>query len=300
LLHCLVTSTSNSSPRAFIIQSPAAILVLFTVSLVLHLPKSSESDFHANLKRVDFSGAICLVLAVFLLLFGLDRGGNVSWTDTLTISTLAASLFLSVLFAFTEVTLASEPFAPRRIILNRSLTASYLVNFFGMASALSLFFHVSLYIQAVHGKTATEAGLWLLPSIAGGVFGSVGGGLVIQSTGKYYFLTVGAYLTLLVGTVVVVLPTGAAMGSAAGVALGTLCLFIAKCVADGTQASSWRVSGTVSVCIAVVFNVVNSTIPTTGSGITTSLIDIIANAGPADQAIATAGKSIVCYLHSQK
>jgi predicted MFS family arabinose efflux permease len=236
LLHCLVPSTSNSSPRAFIIQSPAAILVLFTVSLVLHLPKSSESDFHTNLKRVDFSGAICLVLAVFLLLFGLDRGGNVSWTDTLTISTLTASLVLSVLFAFIEVTLASEPFAPRRIILNRSLTPSYLVNFFGMASALSLFFHVSLYLQAVHGKTATEAGLWLLPSIAGGVFGSVGGGLVMQSTGKYYFLTVGAYLILLVGTVVVVLPTGAAMCSAVGVALGTLCIFMAKCVADGIQA----------------------------------------------------------------
>lgn len=33
-----------------------------------------------------------------------------------------------------------------------------------------------------------------------------------------------------------------------------------------------------------------------GSGITTSLIALIANAGPEDQAIATAGKSIPVFL----
>jgi hypothetical protein len=34
----------------------------------------------AKYKRVDWAGAINLVLTVLLLLFALDRGGNVSWT----------------------------------------------------------------------------------------------------------------------------------------------------------------------------------------------------------------------------
>jgi hypothetical protein len=39
----------------------------------------------AKFKRVDWAEAISLILTVFLLLFALDRVGNVSWNDRLTI-----------------------------------------------------------------------------------------------------------------------------------------------------------------------------------------------------------------------
>lgn len=191
-----------------------------SVSLALKLPKTSNADFVAKLKRVDFTGAIFLVLTVFSLLFGLDRGGNVSWTDHLTLAALVAFIVFFVIFATIEMELAREPFAPKRIICNSSLIASYLCNFFGVASALTMLFHLALYFQAVQGKTPSQAGLWLLPSIAAGVAGSLGGGLIMQATGKYYVLTAIAYFGLLVGAIIISLMTGVVVHSTIGIAVG--------------------------------------------------------------------------------
>jgi hypothetical protein len=208
--------------RAFLIQVPATMLAIITVSVSFHLPKSTVSDLKANLKRVDFAGAICLFLTVSFLLFGLDRGGNVSWKDSITITALSLSLVLCILFFVVETMLATEPCAPMRIILNRSLITGYLVNFFGLGAVLATVFDVSLYLQAALGKTPFEVGLWLLPSIAGGVFGSIVGGLIMQSTGRYYILTMGSYSVLLAATVSVSLTTGVVVRSSVGMAIGNI------------------------------------------------------------------------------
>jgi hypothetical protein len=169
---------------------------------------------------VDFVGALTLVSSTFFLLFGLDRGGNISWTDKLTVASLFAFAVFFILFCIVEMLLASEPFCPRRIIVNRTLFASYLVNFFGTGSGIGMLFYISLYFQAVQSKTAMQAGLWLLPSIGAGVCGSLGGGLTMQATGKFYWLTVVSYWSMLVGTIIVTLNTGIVMYSLAGIVIG--------------------------------------------------------------------------------
>ncbi|KAG6906469.1 hypothetical protein DXG01_013796 [Tephrocybe rancida] len=242
---------------AFLLQVPLTILAIISVSFGLHLPKSDSSDFSAKLKRVDFAGSFALIITVFSLLFGLDRGGNISWNDTLTLASFGSFVVFLILFGIIETRLASEPFAPKRIIFNRSLIAGYLVNFFGIASGMSLIFHVSLYLQAVQGNTASEAGLWLVLSVFGGLMGSLSGGLMIQTTGKFYLLTVAGYGLHFLGTAFVSFTTRVTLGSMVPFGLGLL-------------VSSFG----------------------NGSGITTSLIALIANAGPEDQAIATA----VSYL----
>ncbi|KAF9473933.1 member of the major facilitator superfamily, partial [Pholiota conissans] len=238
---------------SFLIQVPITIVAIIAVSYSLELPKAESGDFKAKMKRIDFGGAISLVLTVFFLLFALDRGGNISWNDHYTISSLVAFGVCFIIFAFVEMELASEPFAPKRIIVNRSLIASYLVNFFGIAAAFTQLFHLSLYFQAVMGQSASKASLWLIIGVIGGLTGSLMGGLIMQATGKYYVLTLLGYVALFIGTVTVTLTSGITVTSAIGIAIG---------------------------------NVGN------GGGITTSLISLIANAGHADQAIATA----VSYL----
>ncbi|KAF8960437.1 member of the major facilitator superfamily [Flammula alnicola] len=242
---------------SFLLQVPITIVAIIAVSLALHLPKIESGDFTAKLKRVDFGGAISLVLTIFFLLFALDRGGDISWNDHYTISSLVAFGIFFLAFAFIEMEFASEPFAPKRIIVNRSLIASYLVNFFGIASAFTMLFHVSLYFQAVRGDSASKTGVWLIISVVGSLVGSLCGGLIMQASGKFYALTVIGYAALLVGTTMVTLTSGVLVVSSAGIAIGLM--------------------------ISSVGN---------GSGITTSLISLIANAGQADQAIATA----VSYL----
>ncbi|KAF8993605.1 member of the major facilitator superfamily [Cyathus striatus] len=233
---------------SFLIQVPIALIAIVSVSLALSLPEKETSDFNTKIRRIDFGGAATLVLSVFFLLLGLDRGSNKSWNDKYTISSLILFVLVGIIFGFIELKFAREPFAPKRIIANRALIASYLVNLFGVASAFCIIFHFPLYLQAVLRKSASEAGLWLIISVVMGLVGSLSGGLIMQATGRYYMLTVFVYAVFLSGTVV--------LTAASGIVFESL-------VAMGI-----------------------------GSGITTSLISLIANAGPEDQAIATA----VSYL----
>jgi len=242
---------------AFLIQVPMTILALILVSVALKLPSPESSHWKDQIKRIDFGGAFTLVISLVALLYGLDRGGNIAWKDSITITSL--SIFVAFFSAFVgiELGLAKEPFAPKRIVINPSLIAAYLCNFFCVAAVICLVFYLSLYVQAVQHMTAAEAGLSLIPSIVGGVLGSLTGGYIIQLTGRYYVLTIVSFAWMLLGVVVINLSTGVVVHSYVGLEIG---LFI-------TAAGN-------------------------GSGITTTLIALISQAGASDQAIATA----VSYL----
>ncbi|KAI1784813.1 MFS general substrate transporter [Ganoderma leucocontextum] len=242
---------------AFILQVPLAVLAILTVSVFLTLPRSTTGDFRTNFARIDFAGAFTLVASIFLLLLGLDRGGNVAWNDTTTITSLATSVAFFLLFVLIELRWAREPCAPKRIVTNQTLLASYLANLFSNAAAITLIFSVSLYLQAVQGARASEVGLILLPTIFGGVAGSLGIGLIMQTTGKYYVATVASFALMLLGNVVVALVTGPWKYTIAGLSFGII-------------ANNLGV----------------------GAGVTSTLVALVANAGPEDQAVATA----VSYL----
>ncbi|KAL9018750.1 MAG: hypothetical protein Q9185_003980 [Variospora sp. 1 TL-2023] len=238
---------------AFLAQAPMCALAFLSVTFVLHLPKRESAGWKKKLARVDFLGAFVLVSAVFTLLLGLDRGSNDSWTILVTIVSLSISFPLFILFALVEQRFAAEPFAPSRIIWDRSLVACYLCNFFSFAGYLSVIFYIPLFFQAVDGLTATQASVRLLPTIIAGVCGSLFGGLLMQKTGRYYWLTVIAYSMLFVGVLIIMLFSDLIMNSTYGIAVGL--------VLGGFG---------------------------NGIGVTSSLIGLISNAAQADQAVATA------------
>ncbi|KAL8792278.1 MAG: hypothetical protein Q9195_005157 [Heterodermia aff. obscurata] len=238
---------------AFLGQVPLCALAFVVVGLVLKLPKTESSDWKTKLKRVDFLGAFVLVCAVFILLLGLDRGSNYSWKAPVTIVSLCVSFPLFFLFILVELKIASEPFAPGRIVFERSLFACYLCNFFSFAGWLAGIFYLPLYFQARDGLSGTQAGIRLLPGIVAGVSGSLFGGFVMKKTGKYYWLTVCAYTSLALGMVLILLCAGLVTNNTYGILVG-----IGIC--------GWS----------------------NGIGVTTSLIGLIANAAQEDQAIAIA------------
>ena len=186
---------------------PLTFLAITSVTLALNVPKVDNTDFYAKFKRIDFLGALTLVLSTFTLLLGLDRGGNISWNDKLTIGCLIAFVVLFLAFLFVEMEFAKEPFAPKHILTDRSLMASYWCNFFGMAAHTAYVYHVSLYFQAVEGMTAGQAGLRLVAPVIASTTGSLSGGLIMQATGKYYFLTLFAFTFGFCGTILTTLST---------------------------------------------------------------------------------------------
>lgn len=198
-----------------------------------------------------------LVSAVLLLLVGLDRGGNLSITDPFVLGAFGGSLALFILFAVVEKYVAAEPFAPPHIVMEHTILACSLANFFSFAGYMGVIFYVPLYYQAVAGYSAGEAGLRLLPAIVGAVSGSLAGGIIMQRTGRYYWLTFGAYSLCVVGAVALFLCSGIATRSVPAMVVALSALSCGN-----------------------------------GLGVTSTLIGLISAAGPEDQAVATA----VSYL----
>jgi len=238
---------------AFLGQAPLCLVAFLAVTLALKLPAPEDQDWKKKFRRIDFLGAIVLVGAVFSLIFGMDRGSNVSWRIPITYGPLAASVVLFSFFIFVEMNVAGEPFAPGHIIFERSMFACYLCNFFSFGAWLAVLYYLPLFYQAVDGYGATGAAVRLIPSICAGVSGSLFGGFAMKVTGRYYWLTVSAYTLLVMGMIPILLFSGLVANNNYLIIIGTMmCAF------------------------------------GNGIGVTTSLIALISNANAADQAVATA------------
>ncbi|KAI8937838.1 hypothetical protein NX059_005531 [Plenodomus lindquistii] len=237
---------------AFLAQGPMCVLAFIAVAVVLQLPAQDQSHWKEKILKIDFLGAGVLIVAVFGMLVGLDRGSNVSWSNPITIAGLCtAPLF--IVFVLVEKYVATNPFAPGRIILNKSLFACYLCNFFAFGGWLAALFFIPLYWQVIGDYSASQAGLLLVPSIISGVSGSLFGGFYMKRTGKYYWLTVISYANLTFGLSLIILFTGIIRQSIPVMVIGsTICSF------------------------------------SNGIGVTTTLIGLLANASHDDQAVATA------------
>ena len=238
---------------AFLGQVPLCLVGFLAISFLLKLPNKEEKAWKENLRRIDFLGAALLVSAVFGMIFGLDRGSNISWSLPISYAPLVASVILFVAFIYVENRVADEPFFPGHIVFDRSTFACYLCNFFSFGGWLGAQFYLPLFFQAVDGVSATVAAMRLLPPILFGVSGSISGGFIMRKTGKYYWLTLGAYCLLTLGSITFTLFTGIIVNSTIGIVIG--------------------------MCLCALGN---------GTGVTTSLIGLIANAAPKDQAVATA------------
>lgn len=159
-------------------------IVFFTVRIPVK--QSSKSA----LKRIDFLGAAALVTTLVLLLVGLNSGGNVvPWNHPLIYTTLPLSFISLLLFIYIENDHASEPVIPVKLLLNRTVLAACLTNWFLTMSVYSLLFYGPIYFQ-VKGLSTTQAGVRLIPQSVGTAIGSVSTGLIMRWTGKYYILNI--------------------------------------------------------------------------------------------------------------
>jgi MFS family permease len=238
---------------SFLAQVPFCVCAFLAVAVVLKLPAPEKQDWREKLGRIDYLGAVVLVVAVASLIFGMDRGSNVSWEIPLTYVPLIVSAFAFPAFVFVEMKVAKEPFAPGHIVFPRTMLACYACNYFAFGASISLQFYIPLLFQAAHGETATDSAIRLLPAVIASVTGSLFAGFVMRRTGKFYWLTVIAYSLIPVGISMVLLFSDRAHFSTAGIAVGL------------------GVGGFGN-----------------GIGVTSSLIALISTAAPEDQAVTTA------------
>lgn len=101
-------------------------------------------------------------------------------------------------------------------MLEPSLAAGFLSNFFGVMGQMPVLFFLPLLYQAVDGVSAARAGLLLIPSSIFGVSASLGSGFLMRRTGRYYWVNVAGWGLLLLSIVPMVLFAGAWTNSQVG------------------------------------------------------------------------------------
>ena len=173
----------------FLVNVPVGIGALVIVLRSLHIPHTRREH------RIDWPGALALVVGLTPLLLLAEKGRDWGWGSPLSLGTLVVGLLGIVGFVLSERHYGADALLPLHLFRGRTFGIGSLLNFIlgmGMFGGLAA---LPLYLQIVKGASPTEAGLLLLPLTMGIMSGSIVSGQVISRTGRYKrFPVVGSFL----------------------------------------------------------------------------------------------------------
>jgi EmrB/QacA subfamily drug resistance transporter len=149
----------------FFINIPIGAAVIGLAAILL-----PESRVNFAERRFDFMGAASITGGLILLVYGLTRAAEQSWTSTEPIAVLAGSVVLIAGFLVIEAR-SRAALLPLRMFRLRTLAGS---NVSGLFSGISfaVFFLGSIYAQLVLGYSAIETGAAFLAASFSIVLGS--------------------------------------------------------------------------------------------------------------------------------
>lgn len=193
--------TDHASWRwAFFINLPIGAITLAVVIKLLRLPHVGGS-LREKIKRIDFLGALTLVVGLALLLLALNWGGSVHpWNSGIIIGLLCGGGAIILVFLLIEGRQAIEPIMPFRLFKTRTNIACLSSAFFLGAVFFIVMFYMPLYFQIVRHRSATAAGLEMLPIVGGLLIASILSGFMISKFGQYRpFIWIG-FILMTTGT----------------------------------------------------------------------------------------------------
>lgn len=151
------------------------------VSIILIVRFYHESLQHAK-QKIDYLGAITLVISVVSLMFALELGGKEYDWNSVPIISLFASFFIFFVAFFIAEFKAAEPILPLWLFKRRLFATSQILSFLYGGTFIILTVFIPIFVQAVYGGTAKNAGLILTPMMLGSVAGSSIGGIFLTKT----------------------------------------------------------------------------------------------------------------------
>ena len=139
----------------------------------------------------DIAGAVTVTAGLVALTYAIVRTDVNGWGSSKTLIPMAAGLALVAVFLAIEGRFARRPLVPLRIFRSRTLASANVVILFLGASAFSMWFFVSLYMQQVLHYSPIEAGLAFAPMSAMVVLGSAIAGRTAARIGAGRVLSAG-------------------------------------------------------------------------------------------------------------
>lgn len=183
----------------FFINVPIGVIA--TMALIRYCPQIKHETTH----KPDYLGAVLITIALAALVLAVDNtetifkgliDGGVALglikTVLFTISAIA-----TVLFVWAEKR-AKHPTLPLRFFRNKTYSLILIVGLLFGAAFLGVILYLTQFNQQVFGATASQAGLMLLPMVAGMTISSLSTGQIVSRIGSYRrFISVGCAIVAL-------------------------------------------------------------------------------------------------------
>jgi DHA2 family multidrug resistance protein-like MFS transporter len=157
---------------AFLIAVP--VMTLLLVAGPRLLPEYRDPDPG----RFDLVSAAMSLVTVLAVIFGVKRIAE-HGADATAVAAIAAGLVLGALFLSRQRTLR-DPLVDLRLFRVPAFSASLAANTLAIFVVGGAFLFIAQYMQFVSGLSPLEAGLWLLPSAAMFVVGSMTAPLLVR------------------------------------------------------------------------------------------------------------------------
>ena len=177
------------------------VAVPFAAAGMLMLQRFLQVETIRRDVRIDYWGALFITVAASLPLIWVSFAGNsFAWWSTETAAFLGATL-VAVVGAIAVERRHRDPLVPPRIVLERITTLSILGSIAVGVAQFGASVFLSQYFQVARDHTPTEAGLLMLPLIAGNLVGATGSGQYITRTGRWKGIMLVGAATLSLGLV---------------------------------------------------------------------------------------------------
>jgi EmrB/QacA subfamily drug resistance transporter len=179
----------------FYINLPLGIAALVVTNRVLRLPMRKREV------QIDWWGAILLVAGVSAILLATQLGGSTyPWSSWQVIGLFVLGAVILTGFAFWE-SVAPEPIIPLALFRLQIFTVSNIISFVSGVAMFGALAFLPQYLQLVHGVSATESGLLLLPLLVGLLAMSISSGIYISKTGRYRWFPLAGTIIVTTGLV---------------------------------------------------------------------------------------------------
>jgi EmrB/QacA subfamily drug resistance transporter len=162
----------------FLVNVPIGIAALFVVYRTLHVHHRRREA------RIDWWGAVSLVVALVPLLTVAEQGRAWGWTSGGAMACyLIGAVGLGAFYAV-ERRMGDDAMIPLRMFRMRPVAVGIGANVITGMAMFGGIFVLPLYMQIVHGASPMKSGFLMLPMVVGMMGASIASGQVISRTGR--------------------------------------------------------------------------------------------------------------------
>ena len=185
----------------FFLNLPIAAFAILVTWRVVRADEGTLSDH-----RIDYGGVIFLSIGLLALLFALDEGIDLGWSDPLIVGLFALAAVALVGFVLIERRAGTMALVPNDVLKNRAFLPACMAVLMMSAIFFAALLYLPQFMTKVLRYSATASGVGLLPMmgtfavtsfVAGPLYERMGPKLIVSLGAA--FLAVGMFMLSMVG-----------------------------------------------------------------------------------------------------